>query len=152
MVGRLTSVKGRIEALFTRRDLGALSLTFRPAEKVRLRALTKTCLGEFFDRLALLSSCASMDLTQLTYSWPYWSTARCTAPKDPRPISCLMMYWLIRCCAAPSSSLVMYSECALSDSYSLISRTILAAVWQESSTSQSDLYMSMRRGMSLMVP
>jgi hypothetical protein len=48
------------------------------------------------------------------YSWPYWSTARWTAPKEPRPISCLMRYWLMRCWAVPSSSELLYSERALS--------------------------------------
>jgi hypothetical protein len=131
-------------------DLGGLSLTFRPAEKVRLRSFTKTCLGEFLDCLARFSVCSCMSLTRLTYSWPYWSTARCTAPKDPRPISCLMMYWLMRCCATPSSSLVMYSECALSDSYPVISHQ--SPLWYKtSSNSHSDLYMPVRRGMSLVV-
>ena len=39
------------------------------------------------------------------YSLLNWSTARWTAPKEPRPISCLMVYWFILWTAAPSSSL-----------------------------------------------
>ena len=50
----------------------------------------------------------------LTYSVPFWSTARCTAPNEPLPISCLIVYWLIRCRHCPSSELPEYSECALS--------------------------------------
>ena len=51
VVGGLTSVERRIEALLACGDLGGLSLAFRPAENMRLRSLTKTCLGEFLDCL-----------------------------------------------------------------------------------------------------
>jgi hypothetical protein len=50
-------VERRIEALLACGDLGGLSLTFRPAENMRLRSLTKTCLGEFLDCLVRFSFC-----------------------------------------------------------------------------------------------
>jgi hypothetical protein len=66
MVGRLAPVERRIEALFTSGDLARRPLTFWSAEKVRLRSLTKSCLGEFLDCLAWFSPCGSMHL-----AYPY---------------------------------------------------------------------------------
>jgi len=112
------------------------------AQQVRLGALTQARFGEFFNSLRLScqrglqcdrvgdphrsrrqgSVCpAGLVGWFLTYSCPYWSTARWTAPKDPRPISCLIKYWLMRCWAVPSSSLLLYSERALSVSYGRVS-------------------------------
>jgi hypothetical protein len=51
VVGGLTPVERRIEALLACGDLSGLSLNSRPAENLRLRSLTKTCLGEFLDCL-----------------------------------------------------------------------------------------------------
>ena len=56
------SVERRIEALLACGDLGGLSLTFRPAENMRLRSLTKTCLGEFLDCLVWFSFLPSVGL------------------------------------------------------------------------------------------
>jgi hypothetical protein len=64
-------VERRIEALLACGDLGGLSLNFRPAENLRLRSLTKTCLGEFLDCLSLVQLLRSVRLAYLTYSWPY---------------------------------------------------------------------------------
>jgi hypothetical protein len=60
----------------------------------------------------------------LTYSWPYWSSARWTAPNDPRPISCFTRYWLMRCWAVPSSSLLLYSDRALKVSCGALDRPL----------------------------
>jgi hypothetical protein len=55
----------------------------------------------------------------MAYWLPNWSVPRLTAPYEPRPISSLMMYWLIRWYDSPSSSLA-YSDRA--SSVSLTSR------------------------------
>lgn len=60
MFGRLASVERRIETLSSCGHLGRLSLAFGPAEKVRLRSLAETGLGEFLDGLAWFSFCASI--------------------------------------------------------------------------------------------
>jgi hypothetical protein len=62
VIGGLTSVERGIEALLACGDLGGLSLNVRPAENMRLRSLTKTCLGELLDCLSLVQLLSSVQL------------------------------------------------------------------------------------------